>query len=130
MLKWPKPKNIKELRGFLELTGYYRKFVKHYGIIARPLTDLLKKNNFKWCKKAQQAFEALKTAMSTTPVLKLSNFQQAFVVGTDASHDGIDVVLMQEHRPIAYLSKKLGVRNQSLSTYEKELLALYTVVTK
>jgi hypothetical protein len=75
MLEWYVSRNIKELRGFLRLTSYYKKIVKHYGIIARHLTDLLKKNNFKWCSEAQQTFEALKTAMSTISVLKLLNFQ-------------------------------------------------------
>jgi RNase H-like domain found in reverse transcriptase len=104
----------------LELTDYYTKFVKHYDIIARYLSDLLKKNNFKWYIEAQLTFEALKIAMSTTLVLKLTNFQQTFVIETNTSNEGISAVLMQEKRSIAFLSKKLGVRNQSLSTYEKK----------
>jgi hypothetical protein len=74
ILEWLVLRNIKELKGFLGLTNYYRKFMKHYGIIARSLTDLLKKNNFKWSSEAQKTFEALKIAMRTTPVLKLLNF--------------------------------------------------------
>jgi RNase H-like domain found in reverse transcriptase/Reverse transcriptase (RNA-dependent DNA polymerase)/Retroviral aspartyl protease/Integrase zinc binding domain len=130
MLTWPVPTTLKDLRGFLGLTGYYRRFVKFYGTIAKPLTDLLKKDSFQWNSSAQQAFEALKLAMSTAPVLKLPNFSQPFIIETDACLTGLGAVLMQDNRPIAYLSKKLGVRTQGLSTYEKELLALCTAVTK
>jgi hypothetical protein len=128
MLAWPLPSNVTELRRFLGLTGYYRKFVRNYGVIARPLSNLLKKKGFHWDDAATEAFAALKQAMSTTPVLQLPDFQKPFVVETDACATGIGAVLMQDHHPLAFLSKPLSTANQQLSIYEKEFLALIMAV--
>jgi hypothetical protein len=130
MQDWPTPTNITELRGILGLTGYYRKFVKNYAIIARPLTTLLKKKGFIWDDTATAAFQALKQAMMTTPVLQLPNFDKPFVVETDACDSGIGAVLMQEGHPLAFLSKPLGVVHKHLSIYEKEFLALLMAVDR
>ncbi|KAL0368500.1 UNVERIFIED_CONTAM: hypothetical protein Scaly_1068900 [Sesamum calycinum] len=76
------------------------------------------------------AFEQLKNVMTTTPVLALPDFSKPFVVKTNASYKGIRVVLMQDHRPIAYLNKVLRLRNQGLSVYEKEFLAILLAISK
>ena len=130
MLKWPEPTTVTKLRGFLGLTGYYRKFVHHYGLIAQPLTQLLKKKQFHWSPEAQQAFDQLKQAMTTTPVLALPNFTEPFVVETDRSDVGIGAVLMQHGQPVAYLSNALAKHHKQLSIYKKEFLALIMVVEK
>lgn len=130
MLEWPKPANIKALRGFLGLTGYYRKFIQHYGSIARLLTQLLKKDSFKWTDEADQAFLQLKHAMTQAPVLALLDFSKTFIIECDASGMGLGAVLMQDRRPIAYLCQALHVRNLILSTYEKEMLALVMAIQK
>jgi hypothetical protein len=128
MQDWPHPKTLKILRGFLGLTGYYRKFVKNYGKIAAPLTALLKKNSFTWTLATAQAFQTLKTTMCTTLVLALPDFTKTFVLECDASGKGIGVVLMQEGRPLAFTSKQLSERNLGKPIYEKEMLAILHVV--
>jgi hypothetical protein len=128
MQDWPHPKALKRLHGFLGLTGYYPKFVKNYGKIATPLTALLKKNSFTWTQAAAQAFQTLKMAMCTTPVLALPDFKKAFVLECDASGKGIGVVLMQEGRPLAFTSKQLSERNLGKPIYEKEMLAILYVI--
>lgn len=73
IVDWPQPRTIKGLRGFLGLVGYYCKFVPHFGLLAHPLTELLKKDNFMWSSVATQAFSAFKRAMSSTPVFILKD---------------------------------------------------------
>jgi hypothetical protein len=130
MVQWPVPTTVTELRGFLGLTRYYKKFIHHYGILAKPLTNLLKKKQFEWSIESQRAFESLKTVMTTAPVLAITEFEQQFIVETDACDLGIGAVLMQKVRPIEFLSKALGPLHKKLSIYEKEFLALIMVVEK
>jgi hypothetical protein len=124
VVEWPVPINVKELRCFLRLTGYYRKFVKHFGIIAKPLTDLLKKHSlFVWTSEHDTAFHTLKFALVDAPVLALSDFFKLFCIETDAW-----AVLMQDHHPVAFVSKSLGPKLRGLSIYEKEYVAILLAV--
>lgn len=126
---WPTPTNVKELRGFLGLTGYYSKFVRYYGVLSKPLTNLLRKGqSYIWTATTEQAFQSLKQALMTTSVLAMPDFTEPFVVETDASDKGIGAILMQKQHLIAFLSRALGPRHQGLSTYEKESLAIILAI--
>ncbi|XP_075103740.1 uncharacterized protein LOC142178308 [Nicotiana tabacum] len=112
VLDWPLPTTIKGRRGFLGLTGYYRRFIKGYGIIERPLNDLLKKENFQWNPAATAAFEDLKLAITSAPILALSDFSKEFTMETDVSGRGIGAVLAQDNRPIAFLARDYQTRTR------------------
>lgn len=122
--QWEQPKTLKGLRGFLGMAGYYRKFVKNFGMIAQSLTNMLKKNNFHWTNDSERAFHDLKLAMTTTPVLALPDFSKEFVVECDASGNGIGAVLSQDNHPIAFLSKILAQKHLALPVYDKEMMVV------
>jgi len=105
MVEWPIPTSLKSLKGFLGLTGFYRKFIKRYALIAAPLTALLKKAVFQWCEEATRAFTTLKKAMTDASKLALPDFSKPSVLQTDASGFGMEVVLSQGQKPIAFFSK-------------------------
>jgi len=122
--------SAKGVRGFLGLAGYYRKFVRDFGSIAAPLTQLLTKDGFRWTTESQEAFLKLKTALITPPVLRLPDFEQPFVVECDASGTGLGAILSQNDQPIAFFSEALKGSARALSTYDKEMLAVVKAVRK
>jgi hypothetical protein len=113
------------LRGFLGLAGYYKQFVKDFGLICRPLHDMLKKHSFMWTEEQTTAFNMLKRSLTTAPVMALPNFSLSFTLETDACGTGIGAVLMQQGKPISYFNKTLGVKNAAcLLMIRKHLLFL------
>jgi len=89
IMQWPTPKSLKALRGFLGLTGYYRRFILNYGRMARPLTQLLKKGNFEWTEESTNAMQQLKNAVSNAPMLMMPDFSQPFCIECDALGTGL-----------------------------------------
>ncbi|GAU18789.1 hypothetical protein TSUD_80780 [Trifolium subterraneum] len=130
MLDWPRPRSLTSLRGFLGLTGFYRRFVRHYATLAAPLTDLLSSTKFTWGTEAEEAFTNLKEKMTSTPVLILPDFSKTFIVETDASSISIGAVLSQEGHPIAFFSKKMCNRMKASSVYVREMFAITEAVKK
>lgn len=129
IVEWPTPSSMQELCGFLGLAGYYRKFVRNFGIMSRPLTNLLKKNTmFVWTRDHDSAFGSLKAALSAAPVLALPDFSRPFAIETDTCDSGVGAILIQANHPLAFISKALGTKTKGLSTYEEEYLAILVAV--
>ncbi|XP_019248471.1 PREDICTED: uncharacterized protein LOC109227729 [Nicotiana attenuata] len=114
--QWPVPTTVKQLKGFLRLAGYSKRFIQVFGAICKPLNQLLRKDNFNWTDEAITAFEKLKNALATAPVLAMLDYTKPFIIETDASGIGIGVVLMQQGHPIAYIRRHFIVK-----TYQKAL---------
>ncbi|KAL0445949.1 UNVERIFIED_CONTAM: Transposon Ty3-I Gag-Pol polyprotein [Sesamum latifolium] len=107
ILGWEPPKNVSEVRSFLGLAGYYRRFVKDFSVVAKPLTNLLKKNTpFNWNDRCAQSFEELKRRLTSAPILALPSGDGGYVVYTDASRQGLGCVLMQHGK------KELNLRQR------------------
>jgi hypothetical protein len=131
------PKTKKQVRSFLGMIGFYRKYMPNFAAIAVPLTDLTKKgksNQIIWEDSHEKAFQELKGMLIREPILKLPDFREPFILQADASDTGIGAVLMQNHDgekfPIAYASKKLLPRERAYSVIERECLALVWAIRK
>ena len=127
--EWPTPATPTQVRSFLGLAGFYRRFVRDFSTIAAPLHELTKKAaSITWLPRHDAAFAALKDALCSTPLLQLPDFTRRFEVECDAFDFGIGGVLLQEKRPIAYFSEKLSGAQLNYPTYDKELYALIRVL--
>jgi hypothetical protein len=125
VLNWSPAKNVPEIRSFLELAGYYRRFIEGFSKIVKPLTTLLEKGKeFKWDEKCQASFEELKKRLTTTLVLMMSYIHKGFDVYCDASWQGFGCVLMQEGKVVAYASRQLRKHEQNYLTHDLELAAV------
>nr|ABF95978.1 retrotransposon protein, putative, Ty3-gypsy subclass [Oryza sativa Japonica Group] len=105
---WKQPKTVTQIRSFLGLAGYYRRFIENFSKIARPMTQLLKKEEkFVWSPQCEKAFKTLKEKLVSSPVLILPDTRKDFMVYCDASRQGLGCVLMQEGYVVAYASRQL-----------------------
>ena len=131
--EFPKPKNVKNIRQFLGFAGFYRRFIKKFAQIAKPLSKLLQKDIvFKWTEKEEQAFSTLKEHLCNPPILQYPNFSKPFNITSDAFGYAIGGILSQgeigKDLPIAYTSRVLRGPELSYEVYEKEALAMIHAV--
>ena len=134
---FPDPKTIKQVQSFLGLTGYFRKFIEGYSIIAKPLSDLLKGDRrFQYTPAEKDAFEQLKTSLMEKPVLRIYHQGGELELHTDASQDGLGAILLQRSyddnllHPVYYVSKKTTDAERKYSSYELEVLAIIYALNK
>jgi len=125
VLDWEPPQTVSEIRSFLGLAGYYRRFIENFSKIAKPLTSLLEKGkDFKWTDDCQNSFEELKKRLTTAPVLAMPDIHKNFDIYCDASRQGLGCVLMQEGRVVAYASRQLRKHELNYPTHDLELAAV------
>ena len=132
---WPTPENVTELRSFLGLASYYRRYIHEFAHVARPLHKLTEANvNFLWDGDCQNAFEKLKHKLTTAPVLAYPQPDAPFILDTDASNHAIGAVLSQVHggieRPIAFASRTLTKSERNYCVTRRELLAVVEFIRK
>jgi RNase H-like domain found in reverse transcriptase/Reverse transcriptase (RNA-dependent DNA polymerase)/Retroviral aspartyl protease/Integrase zinc binding domain/Retrotransposon gag protein len=125
VLQWESPKSVTEVRSFVGLAGYYRRFIQGFSHIAKPLTNLTKKDMpFIWTDRCESAFQELKTRLTTAPVLTLPDPSKPYDLYTDASLKGLGCVLMQGGKVIAYASRQLRPHEENYPTHDLELGAV------
>jgi hypothetical protein len=125
VMDWKPPTSVHQIRSFLGLAGYYRRFIPDFSRIAKPMTELLKKGvKFSWDQKCEDAFHVLRNHLTTAPVLAQPDVSKPFDIYCDASGTGLGCVLMQDHQVIAYASRALRVHEQNYPTHDLELAAV------
>ncbi|WVZ93410.1 hypothetical protein U9M48_039390 [Paspalum notatum var. saurae] len=125
VLNWKQPKTVTEIRSFLGLAGYYRRFIKDFSKTAKPMTSLTKKNaKYVWSSNCEEAFQTLKKLLTSAQVLAQPDVTKPFDVYCDASGNGLGCVLMQEGRVIAYASRQLRKHEANYPTHDLELAAV------
>ncbi|KAL5555181.1 hypothetical protein UlMin_037417 [Ulmus minor] len=123
--KWPTPTNVTEIRSFLGLAGYYRRFVEGFSSLAAPLTALTKKGKkYEWTEKCEESFQELKRRLTSAPILTIPNGEEGFVIYSDASKIGLGAVIMQNGKVIAYASRQLKDHERNYPTHDLELAAV------
>jgi hypothetical protein len=124
-LDWKATKDVRGIKRFIGMAGYYQRFIEGFSKIARPMTALLaKKVEFKWTPACQKSFETLKEKLTTAPVLILPDVHKPFSVYCDASYTGLGCVLMKEGRVVAYSSRQLKIHEKNYPTHDLELAAV------
>ena len=125
VLNWKPPTDVGEIRSFLGLAGYYRRFIEGFSKLVKPMTALLEKNaKFVWSEECQANFEELKKRLTTALVLVLPDLSKNFSIYCDASRQGLGCVLMQEGRVLAYASRQLRKHELNYPTHDLELAAV------
>ncbi|XP_027933068.1 uncharacterized protein LOC114188674 [Vigna unguiculata] len=125
VLKWERPKSATEIRSFVGLAGYYRRFIEGFSRIVAPLTQLTRKDQpFAWIDRCENSFQELKQKLTSAPVLVILDTSRPFEVYCDASHQGLGCVLMQERKVVAYASRQLKSHEKNYPTHDLELAAV------
>src|SRR5438477_10774827 len=125
VLEWKAPTSVTEIRSFLGLAGYYRRFIPNFSKITKPMTKLLQKEaKFIWTSDYETAFQKLKTLLTTAPVLTQPDVTKPFDVYCDASRTGLGCVLVQEGKVVAYASRQLRKHEEHYATHDLELAAV------
>jgi hypothetical protein len=125
VIEWEPPKNVGETRSFLGMARYYRRFIENFSKIAKPMTELLKKENkFKWTDECEISFQELKKRLVSAPVLCLPDLEKEFQVYCEASRQGLGSVLMHGGRVVAYASRQLKKHETNYPTHDLELASI------
>ncbi|KAK2423579.1 putative mitochondrial protein [Trifolium repens] len=125
VLNWERPRNVSEVRSFLGLAGYYRRFILGFSELALPLTRLTRKGAaFNWDTACEVSFSTLKEKLTSAPVLVIPDPSKKYIVYCDASHKGLGCVLMQEGAVVAYASRQLKPHEENYPTHDLELVAI------
>ncbi len=125
VLDWKSPASVTDIRSFLGMAGYYRRFIEGFSTISKPMTQLLKKDKkFEWTEACEKSFQELKRKLTTTPVLIVPDIHKNFEVFCDASRKGLGCVLMQEGKVVAYASRQLRKHEENYPTHDLEMAAV------